>query len=219
MQILDEAEAEKYLGRKLCITDMHVTEVSSRISLGWAAFHKHKGELCNRAYKLKDRARLFDAAVTPVVLYGGSTWALRKDMERNLRTAWRRMLRYVFGLHRQRAATEDESDETWVDFIKRSAHRVDELASELGMENWVLGHRRRKWRAAGKLVRQTDDRWSRRILDWTPHCGNGRGRGRPRTRWSDHLEKYAGGGWKETARDEGLWKILEEGYVLHEYLE
>ena len=40
-----------------------------------------------------------------------------------------------------------------------------------------------------------------------------------RTRWTDHLEKYASGGWKETARDEGLWKINEEGYVLHEYLE
>ena len=207
VRVLSELEAEKYLGRKLCIADMHETELRHRISLGWIAFHKNKEELCNRSYQLKDRIRLFDAAVTPVVLYGSSAWALRKDMERNLRTAWRRMLRYVFGVHRQTA-------ETWVDFVKRSSHRVDELASRLGMENWVHGYRRRKWRVAGKLARQTDSRWSQRILAWEPATGEGRGRGRPRMRWSDHLQNYAGGGWQNVAGDEALWSLSEEGFVL-----
>ena len=41
------------------------------------------------------------------------------------------------------------------------------------METWVHGHRRQKWRLAGSLARQTDDRWSKTVLDWTPNSLSG----------------------------------------------
>ena len=113
----------------------------NRIAMGWTSFHKHKAELCNKFYPPRDRVRLFESVVTPTVLYGSSTWALRKDMERQLRVARRRMLRYVFRVHRQK-------DENWVDFIRRAAHHVDSLAEDSGMEDWVRMHRRQKWRFA-----------------------------------------------------------------------
>ena len=47
--ILDEAESEKYLGRKLCFGNVHETELQNRLTSGWAAFHKHKAELCSPA--------------------------------------------------------------------------------------------------------------------------------------------------------------------------
>ena len=84
--VLDDAESEKYLGRKLCFDEVHQTELQHRLALGWASFHKHKAELCSPAYRLEDRVRLFDAVVTPVELYGASTWVLLKDMGRQFLT-------------------------------------------------------------------------------------------------------------------------------------
>jgi hypothetical protein len=78
VQIMDETEAERYLGRKLCFADSQLTELNNRIAAGWAAFHKHKGELCNKFYRLRDRARLFDAVVTPAVLYSARGPSLKK---------------------------------------------------------------------------------------------------------------------------------------------
>ena len=72
---------------------LHEVELENRIRAGWAAFHKNKAELCSKFYCLVDRLRLFDAVVTPVVLYACSTWALKKSREKKLHTEWRRMLR------------------------------------------------------------------------------------------------------------------------------
>ena len=210
----DEAASEKYLGRKLSFNDTHETELANRIAAGWAAFHKNKSELCSKSYKLEDRVKLFNAVVTPVVLYGAGAWALKQSMEKRLRTAWRRMLRYVFRIHR-RSASSDGNEETWVEFVRASAHRVDRLAETHGLENWIHAYRRKKWRLAGRLARQVDGRWSTTLLDWRPCIGAGRYPGRPRTRWADSLDKFVGGDWPNIACDAQLWGILEEGYVTH----
>ena len=200
------------MGRKLCIGEVHETELQNRLALGWAAFHKHKAELCSPAYKLEDRIRLFIATVSPVVLYGASTSVLLKDMERRLHTAWRRMLRYVFRLHRRRAP-EGEDGEDWVECLKRTARHVEDLAQAHGLESWTHTYRRLKWRLAGKLARTNDNRWSKVILSWKPWEESGRGLGRPKTRWTDQIEKYAGGNWQDTALDTSHWEILEEGFA------
>ena len=98
--ILEEESSERYLGRKLAVEKCMEIEFRNRIAAGWAAFHKHKNELCNKFYRLSDRAKLFESVVTPAVLYGSSTWALTLDMEKQLQIARRRMLRYVFRIHR-----------------------------------------------------------------------------------------------------------------------
>ena len=133
-------------------------------------------------------------------------------MENRLKVVWRRMLRYVFRIFRQK--TSEAELENWVDFVKRAASRVDALAEEMGMESWIATSRRRKWKLAGQLVRKSDDRWSKLLLDWKPCDGHGRGRGRPRTRWSSSIETFAGGDWLRLAADESGWNDLEESYVL-----
>ena len=47
VDILSETQAEKYMGRKLCLQDGQQTELATRISAAWAAIHKYKGELCS----------------------------------------------------------------------------------------------------------------------------------------------------------------------------
>ena len=213
VSILDEHAAEKYLGRKLSLENMHEVELQNRLAAGWAAFHKYKGELCSPAYRIKDRVKLFKSVVDAVVLYGSSAWALTAGMERHLRTTWRKMLRYVFRIHRRKDASENGTGETWVDFVKRSAHTVDSMADFHGLENWAMAYRRRKWRFAGRLARQTDDRWSAKLLEWQPCHGMGRSRGHPKTRWADQIEALAGGNWREFANDVSHWGALEEGFV------
>ena len=204
--ILVDDRPEKYLGRKLCFTSMHEVELNHRIAAGWAAFHIHKGELCNRSYRVTDRIKLFNAVVTPVILYGAAAWAMTALMEKHLYTVWRRMLRYVFCIHRR-------SEQLWIDFLKRGAQQVEDLASELCVESWVHTYRRAKWRFARRLATATDNRWSHHILHCVPSDGDGRGCGRPKTRWMDSIIKVAGGHWLETAHDSAQWALLEEGYV------
>ena len=211
VSVLDEHATEKYLGRKLALDSPHEAELQNRIAAGWAAFHKHKGEMCSSSYKLKDRLELFKSVVDPVVLYGSGTWALTMSMEARLRTARRRMLRYVLRIHRRKHGLENEA---WVESVKRSAHTVESMANFHDIENWVAGYRRRKWRLAGRLARQTDERWSTKLLELRPCRGLGRSRGHPRTRWADHIEALAGGNWKEIAMDISQWDLLEKGLVL-----
>ena len=190
---------------------MHEVELGNRLAAGWAAFHKHKAELCSKFYCLADQLELFDAVVTPFVLYACSTWALKKTMENNLRATWRRMLRYVFRTHRLQHAGPDGGPEPWVDYVRRTAHLVDDLAAKAGVESWVRTSRRRKWRLGGCLARVNDDRWSWKVLSWVPPSQ--RSRQRPRTRWSDSLAQFAGGNWCEVACDLAQWSALEEGFV------
>ena len=124
------------------------------------------------------------------------------------------MLRYVLRIYRKCA---DGDDEDWHAYLSRAKAKINQISHDLGMQEWVNTHRRRKWQFAGRLARATDKRWSRTILDWSPYFGLGRGRGHPVTRWTDQLEKYAGGAWLDIAADEDLWTSSEEGFVTHEF--
>ena len=134
-------------------------------------------------------------------------------MENKLRVVWRKMLRYVFRLHQRSSESEQED---WVDYMKRSTHELKAMSVEFGLEDWAVAYRRRKFRFAGRTARQTDNRWTRATVEWIPNGGVGRSPSRPVTRWSDDLEKYAGGDWQNTASDRKLWAILEEGFAVNE---
>ena len=99
------------------------------------------------------------------------------------------------------------------------AHTVEALAELNGMVSWVQNYRRLKWQFAGRVARQTDDRWSTTLLDWRPFTGQGRYQGRPRTRWADPIVALAGGSWTEIAADESMWTALEDGFVSKAFLD
>ena len=96
-----------------------------------------------------------------------------------------------------------------------AAHMVESIAAQFGMEEWVSAYRRNKWRYAGELARHRDGRWSQKLLTWRPNMGFGRSRGRPRTRWSDLLEDYAGGDWMNIALDAKEWTAHEAAFSEH----
>jgi hypothetical protein len=164
-------------------------------------------------YMTKDRLRLFDAIVTPILLYGCGAWALTRQQESTVKSLQRKMLRYVLRIFRKTTSAGDLED--WVDYMKRSAEVVDAQRQHHNMEEWIVLSRRKKWRFAGQTARRTDNRWSHLLINWKPNFGHGRLPGRPWTRWSDDLVAYAGGSWDKVAADEDLWNILEHGYENH----
>ena len=100
-----------------------------------------------------------------------------------------------------------------IEYLRRAKLKIERLSAELGLTDWVETQRRRKWQFAGKLARLTDNRWSHLILDWKPNFGHGRSQGHPATRWSDQLEKFAGGSWMTIAENRERWDFYEDGFV------
>ena len=178
--MLQEGESEKYLGRKLSVDNFHDAELDNRLAMGWAAFFKLKGALCNRQIPLKDRLRLFESTVTPCVLYACGTWTMTSDKHHRLRCTWRRMLRWM--IRPSRAENEE-----WPNYIKRSTHTCEALASRHGCHDWVAQQRKRKGELGAKCTLTHDARWACRLLRWVPwfRCIPFRHVGRPVKRWID----------------------------------
>ena len=107
IEILKHEDSTKYLGRKLTFANYHETEIDNRIDNAWRKFHTLKAELCNKYYSLRHRLRLFDAVVTPTVLYGAGTWTMTQELEHKLRKTQRQMLRHMLGfVNKRKQATK-----------------------------------------------------------------------------------------------------------------
>ena len=155
------------MGRKLCFGSFHETEIGNRVSSGWGAFMKYKSELCNKHGSLRNRMRLFDAVVTPRVIYGCAAWTLKEADKKRLRTCRRHMLRMMFAPRRRvidtpeelsqseedsgddscnEEAGEDEEDtlEPWAEFIQRVTHNIEAQLENVSSEDWVTTHRKAK---------------------------------------------------------------------------
>ena len=187
VEVLPGTEGTLYLGRMLDFSNFHDAEIDHRISRGWAAFGKFKHELCCKHYPLKQRLKLFDATVSATVLYGSGAWTMTKDREQRLRTSMRRMMRKMLGCPR-RLLDDGQMGETWVEWIVRATHRVENVMRSLGIHGWVEGQQFRKQQLGKRIQRSTDSRWSKRLLQWQPD-GGFRSVGRPCARWLDFWGK------------------------------
>ena len=171
-------------------------------------------QLSNKHYRLQDRLRLFDAVVTPSVLYGSGAWTMTRARESKLRSVQLRMVRSIIRVGRRldrssgsvssssssgsseadaecdgHSTSDKEEDETWVDYIRRATGIARFHMKKAGLHDWVQTQRVRKWRLAGHLARREDNRWSTKVLMWTPLTGC-RSVGRPKARWSDALDNF-----------------------------
>ncbi|GBP94035.1 Putative uncharacterized transposon-derived protein F52C9.6 [Eumeta japonica] len=69
-----------------------------------------------------------------------------------------------------------------------------------------------KWKWAGHMLREKNEKWTRIISEWYPRDGK-RNKGRPIKRWEDDIKGVAGPEWTRIARDRDRWKSLEEAFV------
>jgi hypothetical protein len=219
IQILNTHTSTFYLGRALRPTDMHEEELKSRISKAWAKFGTYKNELTDDKIPIGLRLKLFDAVITPTILYGSVSWAQTVQRQRFLRSTQRRMLRRIAQCHK--TFPKDHSNiEDYVNWVKQSTEKTDRLRIQHKICDWSEEQLRRKWDWAGKVARTTDRRWTREVLNWDPVAQ--RGRGRPVTRWVDQLNKFltaklgapvSENSWLTHAAQATQWEAWREPFV------
>eukprot|EP00973_Karenia_brevis_P079080 10973485-Karenia_brevis.AAC.1 len=61
LEVLSAGKTTMYLGRLLAFEDFHDIELQHRMKRAWAKFYSLKTELCNRAFSLSSRLRLFQS--------------------------------------------------------------------------------------------------------------------------------------------------------------
>ena len=148
--------------------------------MGWAAFFKLKDALCDRMVPLRDRLKLFEACVTPCVLYVCGTWTMTEEMFRKLCTTRRKMLRWIMKPGRR-------TNEEWSEYIQCATHACEDVAFSLGCKDWNVVQYTLKHALAAKCFLCNDQRWSKRPLHWKPwfRCISTRNVGHPAKRWTD----------------------------------
>ena len=99
LEVLMHSDAHKYLGRQISgnLSQRHVTELRHRIRVTWYKFQRHRKVLTNKHVSIKLRLKLFDAVVTPTILYGLHTLPLTHFQLQKLDALQRRMLRSIVG--------------------------------------------------------------------------------------------------------------------------
>ena len=136
--------------------------------------------------------------------------------------------------------TNNESTESWVDWIKRSTHEAENLIQSLGIEDWISRQRRRKWRWAHRVALD-EDKWTYKAALWNPSLSPRnkarREQGRPRRRWADDINEHVTNmsssnnndndnstnhsnetndqHWTTKAKDKRKWGEWEESFVRH----
>ena len=186
-------------------------------------------ELTSRRYPLNSRLRLFDATISPTMLYGCVSWTTTKDLPTQLLRTQRRMLRLIINTPRRRTTNSNDNNvpetEAWPDYIRRTTAIASRMISNLRIETWDTTYWRRKWRWASRIASQPKDRWSRLACTWKPDLDNRRRAyrqvDRPRKRWDDEIQQFLQSAqpqpthWLDAATDSELWKLLETKFLEH----
>ena len=219
IDVLNCEDHVMYLGRALCLTDMHDEELRNRSAKAWGKFSIYRNELTDRDIPVKHRLKLFDAVITPTMLYSSGTWVVTIERQRRLRATQRRMLRMM--LSSKRTYKDNEGTiEDYVEWVQRATREVEKTMAAHGIKDWVGQQRLRLWQWAGKVARMKDSRWTHEILHW--ELLGGRPQGRPRTRWLDQFLPFVEhklerqlqeGEWMHIAADTNLWSSWQEDYV------
>ena len=155
VEVLSGNKCHKYLGRHLSgdLKNRGIVECKHRIQVAWYNFHKHQKVLTNGNISMKLRLKLFEATVTPCLLFGMSVLPIYQSMMDKIDATRRKMLRKIVG---------------WV--------RVDD-------EDWSITMSRMSERVKRALVHCPNSRdWSTRIflMQWQYAC---RVRSLPRNSW------------------------------------
>jgi hypothetical protein len=191
--VIERVDSYVYLGHKLKLgLDNQTAEIKRRIGLAWAAFGKlrliFKSKMNNSL-----KRKVFDTCVLPVLTYGAETLTLTKASEKKLKVAQRAMERSMLGI-----SLRDKMTNQWIRQQTKVVDVMERIASL-------------KWSWAGHIARRTDERWTKKIMNWRPP--KTRPRGRPPERWTDGIRKMAGTNWQQVAMDRSKWKEIGEAYI------
>lgn len=164
----------------------HDTELNNRVKKAWTKCGTFRDEFSDKNVPLDLRLKLFDAVLTPTVLFGCSSWAMTNARDEKIRSTQLKVLRCMLG-RKGMIDLRTQVVETWVEWVQRVTREVRQTMVAHGLADWVEEQRRRVRKWSEQLERMTERRWNRKVLDWRPE--GRRSRGHPCARWTDNLHR------------------------------
>ena len=113
---------------------MQEEELKNRTSKAWAKYNIHKADLTNDKLPIELRLRLFNATVTPTMMYGSGSWVLTEQMRNDIRTQQRKMLRCIARCHRS-FPKSPHSVEDYVEWIQAATEKTDRLMRQFNVQD------------------------------------------------------------------------------------
>ena len=167
-EAVEEVKEFCYLGDLLDSEGGVERTVKMRVSAAWHKWRDISSLLTNKSLPLKNRARVYDACIRSVLLYGAEGWPMTERLANVLTSCDRRMLRYMAGV-------------TWRDGL-----RSEEVAVRCGVEMLDVVLRRKRLRWFGHVKRRGQAEPLGKIMEL--EADGRRPRGRPKKSWRRTVE-------------------------------
>ena len=166
---LREVNSFVYLGSRVCSDGDIRSEVNIRIGKATYAFNcLNKVWKADRIY-LATKLKLFNAIVISVLLYGCDSWKGLQEIEERMRTFESNCLRKIMKIR-------------WYEHVSE-----EELRLRTNQQSVIEKIKITRWKWYGHVLRMSDERLPKQVLDWRPE---GRRRvGRPKDTWRRTLTR------------------------------
>ena len=184
VEVLRQNDTHKYLGRVFSgdLRKRGDINLRHRMQCGWMKYSHFRQVLQNRHIPITLRLKLFDAVITPTVLYSLSSTPLTSTQLERLNACQRRMLRKIVGWRRV-------GDESWASTGGRMKARLDAALQRHPITEWSICRNNRRDALVQRAAEGSAPKYASLAYRWTPTetaepneplpC---RSRGRPRQR-------------------------------------
>ena len=164
VEIIDAGSYHKYLGRHISgeFIFREMTEINHRIQVAWYRFGHHKQVLCNRNIGIHLRLKLFDAVITPTILYGLATLPLSSVSLKKIDVVQRKMLRKIVGWVRL-------PNETWETTMHRMKERVQSALQKYPVMQWRKRIAKYLWKYILRIKDVPSEAWIQKSSMWAPN--------------------------------------------------
>ena len=102
----EKVEELKCVGTTLTHQNSIPEEIKSRLNSGYACYHSVQNILSSSLTSKNFKIKIHITIILPVVLYGCDTWSLTLREELRLRVLEKRVLRRIFGPHKDEVMEE-----------------------------------------------------------------------------------------------------------------
>ena len=163
IQIMQPGEFHKYLGRHLpgALLQRGPVEVQHRLQAAWYKFYQFRWQLTNANVSVKLRLKLFDAVVSPCVVFGLGALPMYDRCQEKLDITLRTMLRKIVGWRRV-------PEEPWDVTMHRMKMRVNDALEQWPVKSWALRVNLIRWKHACRVKAVGDERWVSLACKWKP---------------------------------------------------
>lgn len=192
-QTIDHVTEYIYLGQTISFKNKSEKEIQRITTAAWKKYRSLKF-IMKSNLDIRLKKKIFDSCIIPCLTYGCQTWSLTKKQISSIAVTQRKKERSMFSLKLiNKTPNTDIRQRTKLTDVQPLSKRL-------------------KWKWAGHVSRMSNNRWAKKIKEWTPRLRK-RSKGRPCRGWEDEVKQSAGTTWGREAKDREEWKQQEEAFV------